>query len=626
MSYATTDPEQVTLPRLAESLTAMTADDLKWYVGALPGRTPTRKANLVDALCTYLLDPAQLRRFWADLTAEQREAVADVVHHHGGRYEADVIGAKYPGVAAPRTARSAYGYSYHRQPPMTFDLLFCHLYDVGTFIAPDVAALLRKMAPAPAPLTLPGRDEPPLELAGAGQEWRDEPPETFVTETERVAIHDLTATLHLVHEGKAAIGATTRLPSLGTLKQLRERLLLGDYFGADYTYDRAEDAIRPFALLMLAQAAKWAAPDGAKGTRLALTKSGQALLAGGVTARHVRQAWQGWVKTGLLDELSRVRAIKGQGSKSVRLTKPAERRESLATALRAAPPGRWVALDDFFRYVRAERLSPAIERNQYSGLYVGWSFEYGSLQYTGGDYWDVVVGTYLRAVLWEFAATLGLIDVAYTLPEESPRDFGDLYGMDDEPYLSRYDGLLGFRLTPLGAYALGLTDEYTPPPAPAAGEPVLALLPNLDVVVTDARRLLPNDRIFLERIGAPQSQDVYRLSRTHLLDLAENGLGLDAVQDFLARTTGRPVEGFPQPVRVFFADVAQRLGALRETGRMVLIESDDPYLAIELSHDATLRATVRLATIDDRPVLLVPEAQEAAVRRQLKKLGYVARR
>ena len=158
------------------------------------------------------------------------------------------------------------------------------------------------------------------------------------------------------------------------------------------------------------------------------------------------------------------------------------------------------------------------------------------------------------------------------------------------------------------------------------GEPVLALLPNLDGVVTDARRLLPNDRIFLERIGAPQSQDVYRLSRTHLLDLAENGLGLDAVQDFLARTTGRPVEGFPQPVRVFFADVAQRLGALRETGRMVLIESDDPYLAIELSHDATLRATVRLATIDDRPVLLVPEAQEAAVRRQLKKLGYVARR
>lgn len=626
MSYAPAQPEQIALPSLGESLIAMTADDLKWYVGALPGRTPTRKADLVDALQTYLLDPAQLRRFWADLTPEQREAVADVVHNNGGRYDAEVIGAKYPGVAAPRTPRSSYGYSYHRQPPTTFDLLFCHVYDVGTFIAPDLAALLRQLAPAPGPTTLAARDDPPVELAGAGQEWRDEPPEVFVTETERAAVHDLTATLHLVHEGKAAIGATTRLPSLGTLKQLRQRLLLGDYFDADYTYERAEDAIRPFALLMLAQAAKWAAPDGAKGSRLALTKSGQALLAGGVEARHVRQAWQAWVKTGLLDELSRVRAIKGQGSKSVRLTKPAERREALDAALRACPPGRWVALADFFRYVRAERLSPAIERNQYSGLYVGWSFEYGSLQYTGGDYWDVVVGTYLRAVLWEYAATLGLLDLTYTLPDESPRDFSDLYGMDDEPYLSRYDGLLGFRLTALGAYALGLAEEYAPPAAPAAGEPVLALLPNLDVVVTDARRLLPNDRIFLERIGAPQSQDVYRLSRTHLLELAENGLGLDAVRDFLARTTGRPEEEFPQPVRVFFADVAQRLGALREAGRMVLIESDDPYLVIELSHDAALRATVQLATIDDRPVLLVPEAQEAAVRRQLKKLGYVARR
>jgi hypothetical protein len=72
-----------------------------------------------------------------------------------------------------------------------------------------------------------------------------------------------------------------------------------------------------------------------------------------------------------------------------------------------------------------------------------------------------VVGSYLRALLFEYAATLGMIEIAYTRPEETPHSFGDAYGLDEFEYLSRYDGLLGLRLTGLGAYALGLTDAYT---------------------------------------------------------------------------------------------------------------------------------------------------------------------
>src|SRR3712207_2785652 len=177
---------------------------------------------------------------------------------------------------------------------------------------------------------------------------------------------DLAAALHLVQEGKAAIGAATRLPTLGTVRLLRQRLLLDEYFPDDY--ERADDAIRPFALLMLVQAAKWAAPDKAKGTKLTLTKTGQALLAGQPQAQHVRAAWEAGLKPDLLDELSRCGALRGEGSKSTRLTRPAERRAKLAAVLPACPPGRWVTLIDFFRYMRAERQSPVIERNEYSRL------------------------------------------------------------------------------------------------------------------------------------------------------------------------------------------------------------------------------------------------------------------
>jgi Helicase conserved C-terminal domain len=376
---------------------------------------------------------------------------------------------------------------------------------------------------------------------------------------------------------------------------------------------------------VLVQAAGWAVA-GSKGSRLELTKSGRALLGKSLGAAEVRQVWGRWLTSDLLDELSRVRAIKGQQSKSARLTKPSVRRGTLAAVLGACPVGRWVGLDELFRYVRAHHLGPTIERSAHSALYIGWSMEAGWLEYAGTDYWDLVVGTYLRAVLWEYVGTLGLIDIAYTYPEDSVRDVGRLYGFDEE-YVSRYDGLLGIRLTPLGAYVLGLTDEYRSGIVdPSQEKPSLRVLPNLDVVVLDVAALTPADRALLERIGAPQSQGVYRLDRGRILEATEQGVTLERVQELLVRKSGVADEELPQTVRVFLADVDRRASAIRETGRMVLLESKDPYLLIELANKPSLRAFVCLASIGDSPALLVPEAHQARARRELLKLGYVPRR
>ena len=243
-------------------------------------------------------------------------------------------------------------------------------------------------------------------------------------------------------------------------------MLLGDYFD-DNGYERAEDAIRPLALIVLVQAAKWAQPTAA-GNKLELTKAGQALLGVPLGAQHVRDAWERWLKSDLLDELSRIRNIKGQQAKGTRLTKPAERRAQLAGALRAFPLDRWVTMDELLRYMRATSSLPAIERGGGTALGVGaYNTYYGEdLGFSAAKYWDVITGSYLRATLLEYVATLGLIEIAYTWPEETPHDFGSLYYLNGEP-LSRYDGLLAMRLTNLGAYVLGLTNDYT---AAGAGE------------------------------------------------------------------------------------------------------------------------------------------------------------
>jgi hypothetical protein len=137
---------------------------------------------------------------------------------------------------------------------------------------------------------------------------------------------------------------------------------------------------------------------------------------------------------------------------------------------------------------------------------------------------------------------------------------------------------------------------------------------------------LPNDRALIERIGSARSEDVYRLNRESLLEAAQNGLAPAQVVAFLTAKAGLAADDLPSTVRAFFADLERRLGALREGGRMVVLESDDPYLLTELANTSGLRTLLQAATIGDRPVLLVPEEHEAAARRQLKKLGYVPRK
>jgi hypothetical protein len=608
----------------------MNVEDLKWYLSVLSGSTPGRKPELVAALKQALLDPAGLRALWSRLTPVQQQVAAEVAHNLAGRYDSGLLEAKYPDAPAPKSARG-YGGSFfmigsgHKHEPATpFDLLFYFNYDLGRYMPADLAALLREQVPAPRAARLKSIDQPPA--IPKLKKYGGRPPELQISESERAIFHDLGATLYLIAQGKAGVSPATRLPTLPTLRLLRQSLLLGDYF-ADADYERAEDAIRPLALIVLAQAARWAQP-AASGNKLELTRAGQALLGGPLGAPQIREAYSRWLKSDVLDELSRIRNIKGQQAKGTRLTKPAERRAQLAGALRAFPLDRWVTMDELLRFMRASGQLPAIERGGGTSLGVGAYNTYydEDLGFSAAKYWDVIVGSYLRATLWEYVATLGLIEIAYTRPEQSPHDFGNLYYLDAE-YLSRYDGLLALRLTSLGAYVLGQTDEYTPPALIGdSGAPVLRVLPNLDIVVTDAARFAPNERAFLERIAAPQSENTYRLSREQLLEAANSGLDLPQIKQFLAARSGQPEEEFPQIVRVFFEDLEKRLGALREVGAMLVLEGSDPYLLTELSNNTALRAQVQLGTLGDRPVLLIPAEHEVAVRRQLKRLGYIPRK
>ena len=425
-----------------------------------------------------------------------------------------------------------------------------------------------------------------------------------VRETERTAPHDLEAVLRLLESGRLSVSDKTRRPSPATTRAVTEALLGGE----PYPGEAELGPIASFAWPMLVQAGGLAE---LRGSRLALTNAGRKAL-GAPAADTVRRLWERWRGTRLLDELSRVDVIKGQNGKGKRgLTAVAGRREVIADALAECPVGRWVAVDELFRFMRSVGHRFEVTRDAWT-LYIC-DRQYGSLGYDGYGGWNILQARYALCLLFEYAATLGLIDVAYVPPAGARPDYDDMWGTDDLEYLSRYDGLAYIRLTPLGAYALGWAEAYEP--QVLEHRPAFTVLANLDVVET-GDGVTFSDRLVLERYARRTADRVCRLDREKLLARAERGESSADVRAFLEARTATPL---PRTVISLLDEVADRMRRFVDRGAMRVIECTDPALVLRLANDAATRGLC-IAAGENR--LLVPAVTEQAFRRAVRKLGY----
>jgi hypothetical protein len=346
------------------------------------------------------------------------------------------------------------------------------------------------------------------------------------------------------------------------------------------------------------------------GSRLQLTARGRAALSK-PGAEVVRQLWSRWVSHGLIDEMSRVDAIKGQRCANV-LTALKPRRQTVAAALAACPVDEWVTVDELFATMQRGGLSPTIARSE-RGLWRLYLVdpEYGSLGYAGYSDWSMLEGRYTLCVLFEYAATLGLLDVNYTDPAGARDDFRGNWGAEDLDCLSRYDGLRAIRLNALGAYVLGLAGAYQ---ATGTTEQKLKVLPNLDIVALG--EIPVGDRVVLDAYAERTSDRVWSLTATALLAAHDTGRSLEEFSRFLGN---RCHAELPSTVTTLIDDVARRASRLRDLGMTQLVECADPALATLIANDRRLRTLCRL--VGDRHLAISPE-HGTAFRRGLRTLGY----
>src|SRR5580700_8539736 len=270
------------------------------------------------------------------------------------------------------------------------------------------------------------------------------------------ALSNLISVLELAADGQVRYGASTRRPAAATVKLVEDVLVAGDF------YDSGEP-IAAFAWPLLIQVGGLARLAG---TRLELSPRGRAVLAR-PSYEALGALWARWLGSVSTDELARIEAIKGQ-RKPGTLTSATTRRAAVAAALAALQPGAWIGAGKLLASLRAQQppLVAARSLRALWRLYVVDSY-FGSLGHAGSRTWDLVEGRYALCVLFEYVATLGLIDVAYTDPRGARDDYRALWGADQLSCLSRYDGLSAVRVNELGVAVL-----HDPDALPGLGLPV----------------------------------------------------------------------------------------------------------------------------------------------------------
>jgi hypothetical protein len=608
MRYSLTEGD---IPTLKLALTDyMTVEQIRPLAALTGVKLPTGKLDLAAVILRHL-EGERLRTVWQGLDELQRAAVAEVVHSPLAQFVAGRFRAKY-GRDPDWGAADRYG--SNRSPSK-----LCFFF-YRNIMPADLKERLKAFVPAPdkAKITtlehLPPAYDRPFERWNAAQKTREKGTEAvplIVHETERAAQRELLSVLRLVDAGKVAVGDKTRRASASTIAAIAAILDGGDYYPyvppANSGWDENPGPIRAFAWPMLIQAGGLAQLSGPK---LQLTKAGRRALSE-PAAGTIRTLWNRWMNTTLLDELSRVECVKGQTGKGKRgLTAVSSRREAIADSLAECPAGEWIPTGEFIRFMHASGDDFAVARDAW-GLYIG-ELQYGSLGYEGGA--RVLNDRYIFSLLLEYAATLGIIDVALIPPADARPDYRDLWGTDELAFFSRYDGLMYFRITPLGAYCLDVESDYQA--APVEVKPVLRVLPNLEIAAIGAD-LEQGDRLALNAYATGVSDLVWRLEAGKLLAAIEEGRSVEEIREFLAARSGAAI---PDTVARLLEDVAERTTKVHDRGLARLIECADPALAALIANDTRTRKHCMRA---GERHLVVAASAEAAFRRALRDAGYL---
>ena len=487
----------------------------------------------------------------------------------------------------------------------TLSLLVCFIshedeHFSKPLISPELAAAYKSLLPPPAEIRAKVLTEPP--------ETYDERP-VQVFSGERHIAAELCRVLRLVHAGKIKVTESSRRPTDSGTRILSGALLQPDFAleppkAEIDRYTETAGAVRAHAWGVLVQQCGWAKP---RVGCLNLTASGQDILSA-FTPGKFRDGVNLFLKDNAFDELHRVNHIRGQTGNAKRWISPAgERRTSFEDHLDAWPVGEWLHFDEAYRLIQAAGGSLDIFESDRGMLYIG-DAQYGTI------YDETELSRqFLRVLLMESLATLGLVDIAWVYPHELWPEFEDCYGRDAHSFVGRYDGLQAVRLNALGAYCFGINETYDFVPAEEAKK--FHLLANHELTAIDTPDVA--DLAFLELIAKQKNERVWQLDQTTILLSMEQGTRPSDIRDFLSNSSR---QGIPANIDKWLEDLFEKAFACRKSERAVLLEWRDPVQALLVANSS---GTGKLCQHAGENRIVVADRHLAAFSREARKMGFI---
>ena len=510
----------------------------------------TRKADLISALDSYLSDERNIAKIWNRLKPVEKELLEELIRGRGSTDYDDIraILVKYN-----LPLRKYYGFiDFFEQNSLA------RLFFIGRGIPKPIFDVLVKFVQ-------------PLEIKYTILK------ESALNKNEEMQIiavgesfeQDCINYIKLVNTTKLRTARTSGLPTKAAMIKIDEvlvnkELLIDAYSLADYRV--IEQTFRIYGLSQILLHAR------------ILEETGGLLNIGPQAndflrlnhAGKCRMLLKEYLEADGIFELERIRASKVRTGSRPKLT-PA--RQVVLKYLSQCPVNDWVDLSELLRFIRKN------DRRFLTSLV--WDVEiYNDYRwyYSSGDHsWNEVEGRFVQAVLLEYLSVIGIVDL---MAEEDCDDYGE----------KDFFSVCYLRLTPLGAYVLGVNNNYQEPETEVEKSGII-VQPNYELVVASGG-MQEIHALFLDKFAEKVSAgavNVYKLSFKAVVSALNQDITVQELIDYLQEFS---INSLPENVLLTLQEWERESKRVR-IRTVTILETDDQYLLEELKSYKTIRHHIR---------------------------------
>ncbi len=573
---------------LLDSFTLTTVDDLKIRYTTYLGKKPqaTRKADIAAVFEKALLDISILKGYWETMPELEQKLMQETIYNYQGVIEGTRFKAKYGRFPESKNERS---YGRNREVN-AFEVFFYQIERYGKKSVPAqlISALKKIISPPKAdlinPISLPA-------VLDDGYKLHCREQSVFI---------ELNAMLVSLQNKSIKVSDKTGIPSSAVLKKLS--CSLNEYYQS-FEIDgvKGEENVLAFGWVRLLANSRYT------------TKASPVLSMSKTQAdsspETIKSIWNDWVYKSKDEEFNRIDVIKGQKGKGKRyFTDVVERRVAITDVLSECKINTWIPFAEFSRHMRAIG-APINVTDGPEYLYIQ-DPHYGGL-YDGA--WKIIEESYIRCLLVEYAATLGIVDVVLSDLPKTDDSYDGHWGIMEVECLSRYQGLKYLRLTELGAYILGISDSYQSNTVPVE-QTTLSVKRRGIIQFNDIPK--PWETQFLSLYAEQLSDKDWELNRKNIVQALQAGGSTEELTEFLLNRETQPF--LPEDCEQLLKQIIQNLNGVKQQDDAVIFKCKSNELFELILNDKLLS---KLCQPLSELQLVISKGKELNFKNKLNELG-----